>query len=102
MVADHPVCDAAICACNLLSIALVLLQVTAGTVDEGIHALAKRKLKLDAAVLEGITAGNQSKQSSSATDAAQMGQLLQSLIAGSNSEEVLQENEHQNNVIAIE
>ena len=78
------------------------MQVTAGTVDEGIHALAKRKLKLDAAVLEGITAGSQSKQSNSATDAAQMGQLLQSLIAGSASEEVLQENEHQNNVIAIE
>ena len=30
-------------------------QVSAGTVDEGIHALAARKLRLDAAVLEGVT-----------------------------------------------
>ena len=28
---------------------------SAGTVDEGIHALAARKLRLDAAVLEGVT-----------------------------------------------
>ena len=51
--------------------------------DEGIHALAKRKLKLDAAVLEGITAQSNNKANITNTEAAQMGQLLQSLIAGS-------------------
>ena len=59
------------------------MQVTKNTVDEGIHALAKRKLKLDAAVLEGITAQSNNKASTTNTQAAQMGQLLQSLIAGS-------------------
>jgi len=71
-------------------------------VDEGIHALAKRKLKLDAAVLEGITAGSQNKQNTAGTDAVQMGQLLQSLIAGTGTAETLQENERQNSVITIE
>lgn len=32
------------------------MQVTLGTVDEGIHAVATRKVHLDAAVLGGITA----------------------------------------------
>ncbi len=34
----------------------LILQVTKGTVDEGIHAMAERKLRLDAAVLDGVTA----------------------------------------------
>ena len=80
----------------------LLFQVTKDTVDEGIHALAKQKLKLDAAVLEGITAGSQSKQNMGATDAVQMGQLLQSLIAGTGTDKPLQENEQQNTVIAID
>ncbi len=73
--------------------------------DEGIHALAKQKLKLDAAVLEGITAGSQKKQKKqniADTDAVQMGQLLQSLIAGTSTDKPLQENEQQNTVIAID
>ena len=53
------------------------MQVTAGTVDEGIYALAAKKLRLDAAVLDGITAGN-----SKSGDNQAMGELLQSLIAG--------------------
>jgi len=64
--------------------------------------LAKQKLKLDAAVLEGITAGSQNKQNTAATDAVQMGQLLQSLIAGTGTKKPLQENEQQNTVIAID
>jgi len=64
--------------------------------------LAKQKLKLDAAVLEGITAGSQNKQNIGATDAVQMGQLLQSLIAGTGTDKPLQENEQQNTVIAID
>ena len=53
------------------------VQVTAGTVDEGIYALAAKKLRLDAAVLDGITAGN-----NKSADNQAMGELLQSLIAG--------------------
>ena len=64
--------------------------------------MAKQKLKLDAAVLEGITAGSQSKQNMGATDAVQMGQLLQSLIAGTGTDKPLQENEQQNTVIALD
>lgn len=56
-----------------------LLQVTDQTVDEGIHALAERKLRLDAAVLDGITAS--SKQTKAADNLA-MSELLQNLIAG--------------------
>ena len=70
--------------------------------DEGIHALAKRKLKLDAAVLDGITAGGHNGQSNAATDVAQMGQLLQSLFADGNLEGPLQEKEQANTVIDIE
>jgi len=54
-------------------------QVTKGTVDEGIHALAEKKLRLDAAVLDGITAS--SKQAKASENLA-MSELLQSLIAG--------------------
>lgn len=54
------------------------LQVTEGTVDEGVFCLAKQKLMLDAAVLQGITAGNQAR--SSGKDVVQMGQLLQALV----------------------
>ncbi len=53
---------------------LLILQVTKGTVDEGIHALATRKLRLDAAVLDGITAtgdARKSKSGDSATDTVQ-------------------------------
>lgn len=58
----------------------LLWQVTEGTVDDGVYGLAKQKLKLDAAVLQGITAGHQ--MSESTKDVAQMGQLLQALVAG--------------------
>ncbi|KAL0034958.1 hypothetical protein WJX79_002584 [Trebouxia sp. C0005] len=76
--------------------------VTKDTVDEGIHALAKQKLKLDAAVLEGITAGSLNTQNIAATDAVQMRQLLQSLVAETGTDKPLQENEKQNTVIAID
>lgn len=80
----------------------MLFQVTKDTVDEGIHALAKQKLKLDAAVLEGITAGSLNTQNIAATDAVQMRQLLQSLVAETGTDKPLQENEKQNTVIAID
>ena len=59
-------------------------QVTEGTVDEGVYGLTKQKLKLDAAVLQGITAGSQA--SVSTKDVAQMGQLLQALVSGCNDD----------------
>ena len=55
-----------------------VMQVTQGTVDEGINALAQKKLRLDAAVLEGITSTGGGK----ASETQAMGELLQSLIAG--------------------
>lgn len=58
----------------------LLWQVSEGTVDAGVYGLAKQKLKLDAAVLQGITAGHQ--RSEFTKDVAQMGQLLQALVTG--------------------
>ena len=58
---------------------VVWVQVTAGTVDEGIQALAEKKLRLDAAVLDGITA---SAQRTKAYENAAMSELLQSLLTG--------------------
>ena len=63
--------------------------------------MAKQKLKLDAAVLEGISAGSQNKQNVAATDAVQMQQLLQSLIAGTGTDKHLQETE-QTTVITLD
>ena len=42
------------------------VQVTTGTVDEGIHAMAARKTRLDAAVLDGITASSDSRKGAAA------------------------------------
>ena len=50
----------------------VLLQVTKGTVDEGIYAMAERKLRLDAAVLDGVTATGDGKSSSVTVETAQV------------------------------
>ncbi len=54
---------------------MLTAQVTKGSVDEGIHALAMRKLRLDAAVLDGITATGDSRKGKggdSATDTVQV------------------------------
>jgi hypothetical protein len=48
------------------------LQVTKGTVDEGIHAMAERKLRLDAAVLDGVTAAGDGKASNANVETAQV------------------------------
>jgi hypothetical protein len=49
------------------------LQVTKETVDEGIHSLAMRKLRLDAAVLDGITASADAQRpEGAATETAQV------------------------------
>ncbi|CAK0783636.1 hypothetical protein CVIRNUC_006835 [Coccomyxa viridis] len=55
--------------------------VTQGTVDEGIHAMAERKLRLDAAVLDGVTAAAEGKAAGTAAATVQMSELLQSLLA---------------------
>ena len=47
-------------------------QVTKGTVDEGIHAMAERKLRLDAAVLEGVTATGDGRSSGATVETAQV------------------------------
>ncbi|KAL3132188.1 hypothetical protein ABBQ32_008788 [Trebouxia sp. C0010 RCD-2024] len=75
--------------------------VTKDTVDEGIHQLAQRKLKLDAAVLDGITGQSDGKARVCNTEAAQMGQLLQSLIAGTVNKQTMQENEPMNGTIVV-
>ena len=56
------------------------VQVTQGTVDEGIHAMAQKKLRLDAAVLDGITstgAGEAGGKGGKASETLAMGELLQ-------------------------
>lgn len=40
--------------------------------DEGIHAMAERKLRLDAAVLDGVTANGDAKLSSATMETAQV------------------------------
>lgn len=59
-------CWVAVC----LTVWALTLQVTRGTVDEGIHALAMRKLRLDAAVLEGITATGDARKGKGGDSAA--------------------------------
>ena len=54
-------------------------QVTADTVDAGIHALAEKKLKLDAAVLDGLAA---SAKQTKADENAGMTELLQTVLTG--------------------
>ena len=49
-----------------------MVQVTKGTVDEGIHAMAERKLRLDAAVLDGVTAAAAGKAASTAAATVQV------------------------------
>lgn len=82
--------------------AVTLVQITKDTVDEGIHQLAQRKLKLDAAVLEGITGRSGDKARMCNSEAAEMGQLLQSLIAGTGTKQVMQENDPLNTTIVID
>ena len=48
------------------------MQVTLGTVDEGIHAMATRKTRLDAAVLDGITASGDSRKAGAAAETLQV------------------------------
>ena len=78
------------------------VQITRDTVDEGIHQLAQRKLKLDAAVLEGITGQSANKGHMCNTEAAEMGQLLQSLITGTVPKQTMQENDPINSTIIID
>lgn len=56
------------------------MQVTSGTVDEGIHAMAQRKLSLDAAVL-GACSTAVIDDTSAATETSAMSELLGALLA---------------------
>ena len=62
----------------------MLLQVTLETVDEAILGMTQRKLKLDAAVMDGLTASSSAgtKGKGGAAETAAMGQLLQAMLAG--------------------
>jgi SWI/SNF-related matrix-associated actin-dependent regulator 1 of chromatin subfamily A len=53
--------------------------ITKGTVDQNIYNLSQRKLRMDSAVLDGITSGKGGK----ADESAQMGFILHSLIMSS-------------------
>lgn len=61
---------------------MVYRLVTKSTVDQNIFNLSQRKLKLDAAVLDGITTGRGAKQRQNAQERQQMGFILRSLFAG--------------------
>ena len=60
------------------------MQVTLETVDEAILGMTQRKLKLDAAVMDGLTASSSagSKGKGVVAETAAMGQLLQAMLAG--------------------
>ena len=58
------------------------------TVDQNIYNLSQQKLKLDAAVLDGITAGKGAKNSVGAEEKQQIGKLLHTVLAGSDAYEV--------------
>jgi SNF2 family DNA or RNA helicase len=56
--------------------------VTKATVDQNIHNLSQRKLKLDSAVLDGITAGVGAQRKEAAANNQQMGMILHGIMAG--------------------
>ena len=60
---------------------MVYRLVAKNTVDQNIYNLSQRKLKLDAAVLDGITSGRGAKQREGAQERQQMGFILHSLLA---------------------
>lgn len=61
---------------------MVYRLITKSTVDQNIYNLSLRKLKLDAAVLDGITTGKGAKLKQNAQERQQMGFILRSLFAG--------------------
>ena len=61
---------------------MVYRLITKSTVDQNIYNLSLRKLKLDAAVLDGITTGRGAKLKQNAQERQQMGFILRSLFAG--------------------
>lgn len=61
---------------------MVYRLITKATVDQNIYNLSLRKLKLDAAVLDGITTGKGAKLRQNAQERQQMGFILRSLFAG--------------------
>jgi SWI/SNF-related matrix-associated actin-dependent regulator 1 of chromatin subfamily A len=57
--------------------------ITKGTVDQNIYNLSQRKLRMDSAVLDGITTGKGGK----ADETQQMGFILYSLLQSQREEE---------------
>ena len=76
---QHAVCTIIV---NYISSPFVSLQVTLGTVDGAILGMTQRKLKLDAAVMDGLTASNSAgtKGKGKVAETAVMGQLLQAML----------------------
>ena len=63
--------------------------VTKNSVDQNIYNLSQRKLKLDHAVLDGITTGRGARQKEAAQERQQMGFILHSLFAGKSDYEAM-------------
>lgn len=63
--------------------------VTKNSVDQNIYNLSQRKLKLDHAVLDGITTGRGARQREAAQERQQMGFILHSLFAGKSDYEAM-------------
>jgi hypothetical protein len=76
--------------------------VTKSSVDQNIYNLSQRKLKLDAAVLDGITTGRGAKQRQNAQERQQMGFILRSLFAGEEDYAEMMEGEKKDNDNLIE
>jgi len=56
--------------------------ITKSTVDQNIFGMSLRKLKLDHAVLDGLTSGAGAKIKQNAQERQQMGAILRELLAG--------------------
>lgn len=69
---------------------MVYRLITKSSVDHNIYNLSQRKLKLDAAVLDGITTGRGARQREAAQERQQMGFILHSLFAGKDDYEETQ------------
>lgn len=81
---------------------MVYRLVTKSSVDQNIYNLSQRKLKLDAAVLDGITTGRGAKQRQNAQERQQMGFILRSLFAGEEDYAEMMEGEKKDNDNLIE
>lgn len=76
--------------------------VTKNTVDQNIYKLSQQKLKLDAAVLKGITTGKGTKQKEAAAERQQMGNIMHRIFTGEEKyEETIEEDGENKNMESI-